>query len=146
MFSLVFSDAIVRAGIQGHTLLQRITGADEKALTAALEKYGRNAPVALSVTNKSPPAPPTSVEFKEKASKKVETPEELTKRLKGLMNKDKAVLFMKGTPDKPQCGFSRQFVAILREHNVPFSYFDIYTDESVRQGMTLPQPPILRCP
>jgi Glutaredoxin len=117
--------------------LQRITGADEKALVASLEKYGRKGPVALSTTTKSPAAPPTSVDFGEKPSKKVETPEELTKRLTGLMNMDKAVLFMKGTPDKPECGFSRRFVAKLREQNVPFSYFNIYTDESVRQGMMI---------
>lgn len=50
------------------------------------------------------------------------------------MNMDKRVLFMKGTPDGPRCGFSRQFVALLKERNVSYSYFDIYTDESVRQG------------
>lgn len=50
------------------------------------------------------------------------------------MNMDKRVLFMKGTPDAPRCGFSKQVVAILRERNVPFSYFNIFTDESVRQG------------
>lgn len=48
---------------------------------------------------------------------------------------DKRVLFMKGSPDAPKCGFSRQFVAILNEKNVSFSHFDILTDESVRGGM-----------
>jgi len=70
----------------------------------------------------------------------VETPEQLTARLRGLMNMDKRVLFMKGTPDVPQCGFSRQFVAILKERNVPFSHFNIHTDESVRQGKWLSHP------
>ena len=64
----------------------------------------------------------------------METPEQLTARLKKLMNMDKRVLFMKGSPEKPQCGFSRQFVAILKERQVEFSHFDIYSDESVRQG------------
>ncbi|KAF9507145.1 hypothetical protein BS47DRAFT_1351995 [Hydnum rufescens UP504] len=116
--------------LRGHTLLQRIQGADQKALIASLETYGRKGPVALSTTTKSPAAPPTHVDFGEKPSKK---------RLVGLMNMDKAVLFMKGTPDKPECGFSRKFVAKLREQNVPFSYFNIYTDESVRQGMMISQ-------
>jgi glutaredoxin-related protein len=44
------------------------------------------------------------------------------------------VLFMKGSPDAPRCGFSRQTVAILREHGVAFAHFDILGDERVRQG------------
>ncbi|KAF5112909.1 hypothetical protein DV495_005203, partial [Geotrichum candidum] len=45
------------------------------------------------------------------------------------------MLFMKGTPASPQCGFSRQLVAILREHQVRFGFFDILKDNSVRQGL-----------
>lgn len=66
----------------------------------------------------------------------VETPEQLAQRLTKLMNQDKRVLFMKGNPDGPRCGFSRQFVSILKERNVQYAYFDIYTDESVRQGQS----------
>ncbi|THG95096.1 hypothetical protein EW145_g8025 [Phellinidium pouzarii] len=42
---------------------------------------------------------------------------------------------MKGVPDAPRCGFSRQTVALLREHGVEFSHFDILTDERVRSGL-----------
>ena len=45
------------------------------------------------------------------------------------------MLFMKGSPSSPQCGFSRQLVAILREHQVRFGFFDILKDDSVRQGL-----------
>jgi hypothetical protein len=55
--------------------------------------------------------------------------------MRGLMNQSKVVLFMKGTPNAPRCGFSRQTVAIFKEQNVDFTHFDILTDESVRQGM-----------
>ena len=51
------------------------------------------------------------------------------------MNQDQVVLFMKGNPDAPRCGFSRRIVALLRDQNVTFSHFDILTDESVRQGL-----------
>jgi glutaredoxin-related protein len=67
---------------------------------------------------------------------KEETEEELNARLRRLMNQDKVVLFMKGSPDAPRCGFSRKIVALLREQNVEFKHFDILTDESVRQGTT----------
>jgi len=50
------------------------------------------------------------------------------------MNQSKVVLFMKGTPETPKCGFSRKMVALLNEHDVKFTSFDILTDESVRQG------------
>ena len=42
---------------------------------------------------------------------------------------------MKGTPETPQCGFSAQAVAILKEHQVPFHSFNILADESIRQGL-----------
>lgn len=42
---------------------------------------------------------------------------------------------MKGSPDAPQCGFSKTIVGILKEENIAFSHFDILTDEEVRQGL-----------
>jgi glutaredoxin-related protein len=50
------------------------------------------------------------------------------------MAQSRVVLFMKGNPDAPRCGFSRQMVGLLREQKVEFAHFDILTDESVRQG------------
>ena len=55
------------------------------------------------------------------------------------MNQSKVVLFMKGTPENPRCGFSRQICGLLRDNGVEFSHFDILTDEDVRQG----EPPSL---
>ncbi|KAJ2965462.1 hypothetical protein NUW54_g14111 [Trametes sanguinea] len=51
------------------------------------------------------------------------------------MNQSKVVLFMKGSPDQPRCGFSRRIVDLLRSQGVEFSSFDILSDESVRQGL-----------
>lgn len=58
----------------------------------------------------------------------------MEKRLRELMGQSQVVLFMKGSPDTPRCGFSRKMVALLRDQNVNFAHFDIFTDESVRQG------------
>jgi glutaredoxin-related protein len=55
------------------------------------------------------------------------------------MEQDKVMLFMKGTPDVPRCGFSKKIVNLLKDQGVKFSSFDILTDESVRQGITRPQ-------
>jgi monothiol glutaredoxin len=45
------------------------------------------------------------------------------------------VLYMKGTPVFPQCGFSAQAVQILNMVGVPFKSFDVLTDPSLRQGI-----------
>lgn len=45
------------------------------------------------------------------------------------------LVFMKGTKDAPQCGFSNQVVQIFTTLNVPFETVNILADETVRQGM-----------
>ncbi|XP_068179557.1 glutaredoxin 3 [Antennarius striatus] len=63
------------------------------------------------------------------------TKTDLNQRLKKLINAAPCMLFMKGSSQEPRCGFSRQIVALLKEHNVQFSSFDILSDEEVRQGL-----------
>jgi hypothetical protein len=58
----------------------------------------------------------------------------LETRLKALINTKPCMLFMKGSPEHPQCGFSAQIVEILNSLNADFGHFDILTDDSVRQG------------
>jgi len=61
--------------------------------------------------------------------------EELNERLSELVKAAPVMLFMKGTPSAPQCGFSRQTVAILREKGVRYGFFNILADDDVRQGL-----------
>uniref|UniRef100_A0A8C1PJB6 Glutaredoxin 3 n=1 Tax=Cyprinus carpio TaxID=7962 RepID=A0A8C1PJB6_CYPCA len=61
--------------------------------------------------------------------------EDLNERLKRLINAAPCMLFMKGSPQEPRCGFSRQIVQILKDHDVQYSSFDILSDEEVRQGL-----------
>ncbi|MCJ1449817.1 monothiol glutaredoxin grx4 [Mycoblastus sanguinarius] len=49
--------------------------------------------------------------------------EELDKRLGELVKAAPVMLFMKGTPSTPQCGFSRQLVGLLREQGVRYGFF-----------------------
>lgn len=58
----------------------------------------------------------------------------LEARLRQLINRAPIMLFMKGRPDAPQCGFSRQIIDLLRSVNAQFDSFDILQDEEVRQG------------
>lgn len=61
--------------------------------------------------------------------------EDLNKRLGELVKAAPVMLFMKGTPSAPQCGFSRQMVAMLRENSVKYGFFNILADDEVRQGL-----------
>ncbi|XP_070541405.1 glutaredoxin-3-like [Ptychodera flava] len=61
--------------------------------------------------------------------------EDVNERIKKLINHAKCMLFMKGTPEEPRCGFSKQMIAILKENHAEFSSFNILTDEEVRQGL-----------
>ncbi|XP_066179486.1 glutaredoxin-3 isoform X2 [Sylvia atricapilla] len=61
--------------------------------------------------------------------------QQLQTRLSKLVNAAPCMLFMKGSPKEPRCGFSKQMVEILNRHNVAFSSFDIFSDEEVRQGL-----------
>jgi len=45
------------------------------------------------------------------------------------------MLYMKGTPEAPQCGFSAQAVSILKEHKQPFHSFNVLEDDAIRQGI-----------
>jgi len=122
--------------LQGHTLLGRISGADANALTLAVAKHATPpAYTPLSRTDKSPAKATNVVPSVLQDNEKMETPDELNARLRGLMSQSNVVLFMKGSPVEPRCGFSRKISALLKEQNIEFSHFDILTDESARQGL-----------
>ncbi|KAL2728519.1 hypothetical protein V1478_006151 [Vespula squamosa] len=51
-----------------------------------------------------------------------------------LVKKNKVVVFMKGIPEEPRCGFSNAVVQIFRMHGVPYDAHDVLQDEELRQG------------
>lgn len=59
----------------------------------------------------------------------------LDDKLQKLVNRSKVMLFMKGLPSMPRCGFSRQICDILNQQGIEFDAFDILGDEQVRQGL-----------
>lgn len=56
-------------------------------------------------------------------------------RIKGLLEENPVILFMKGTPDFPQCGFSGQSVQVLRACGAKFQHFNIFEDQELREGL-----------
>ncbi len=56
-------------------------------------------------------------------------------RIKTLISSKPVFLFMKGTPDFPQCGFSMRAISILKAVGTDYGTFDILTDPEIRQGV-----------
>lgn len=59
----------------------------------------------------------------------------LEERLSHLINKHPFMIFIKGTPKAPKCGFTQQLLKQLNDLAIDFDYFDILSDDVVRQGL-----------
>ena len=60
---------------------------------------------------------------------------EIKDKIKNLVETNDVCLFMKGTPDAPQCGFSMAVSNILKHSKVNFKGVNILDDENLRQGI-----------
>ena len=56
-------------------------------------------------------------------------------RIDSIVKANDIVLFMKGTPLFPQCGFSSRAIAILDHLGQPFETVDVLADQEIRQGI-----------
>jgi monothiol glutaredoxin len=56
-------------------------------------------------------------------------------QIKNIINTNDVVLFMKGTPEMPQCGFSMTVCNILKELKVKFNGINVLADPEIRQGI-----------
>ncbi|KAF1842705.1 monothiol glutaredoxin-like protein-4 [Cucurbitaria berberidis CBS 394.84] len=142
--------------------LETVSGSDAARVRAAVEKYAgagagsarttlppaqtvtrppvQNGTSAGSANNFGAYAPsaqdPRSAPASQHQEGEQETnKEELFRRLGELVKAAPVMLFMKGTPSAPQCGFSRQTVGVLREKGIRYGFFNILADDEVRQGL-----------
>jgi monothiol glutaredoxin len=60
---------------------------------------------------------------------------EIKEKIKNFINDNQVCLFMKGTPDAPQCGFSMAVSNILKHLNVDFKGINVLEDQDLRQGI-----------
>ena len=121
-------------------LIESVSGSSAVKVRNAIETHARSADPANAVPTTNGDAAATAAPNDRSAE--VDAPvdpakakEELFKRLEDLVKAAPVMLFMKGTPSAPQCGFSRQIVAILRERSVKYGFFNILADDEVRQGL-----------
>ena len=60
---------------------------------------------------------------------------EIKEKIENLISENDVCLFMKGTPDTPQCGFSMAVSNVLKHLNVRFKGINVLEDENLRQGI-----------
>ncbi len=56
-------------------------------------------------------------------------------QIEQVVKENDIVLFMKGTPEFPQCGFSQRVATMLSSYNIPFAAVNVLLNEDVRQGI-----------
>lgn len=81
----------------------------------------------------SRPRPPERVEEPSARSARGATP--VKEYIEATVKGNPVVLFMKGSPLAPQCGFSATAAGILGEQGVPFAHVDVLADPEVREGI-----------
>ncbi len=60
---------------------------------------------------------------------------EVNTKIEKILSENKVVLFMKGTSQFPQCGFSARAVAILADLGAPFQGVNVLEDDQIREGI-----------
>ncbi len=60
---------------------------------------------------------------------------QVQERISQDVSNNKVVIYMKGTPEMPRCGFSAATVQVLQDLNVPFKAVDVLADPEVWQGV-----------
>ena len=60
---------------------------------------------------------------------------EIKTKIQNLIDENDVCLFMKGSPDSPQCGFSMAVSNILKHLKINFKGVDVLQDQNIRQGI-----------
>ena len=60
---------------------------------------------------------------------------DINEKIKKIINENEVCLFMKGTADAPQCGFSMAVTNVLKHLKVNFKDVNVLEDENLRQGI-----------
>ena len=62
-------------------------------------------------------------------------PDEVQQRIEELVKESQVLVFMKGTPTAPMCGFSAATVNVFESLNVEYTAVDVLADQSIREGV-----------
>lgn len=105
------------------TILERIEGFNPPKLEEALQKFSQFHTILE----------PNSTEPTRYIS---ELDRSLCEQIHSLIHKSRLMLFIKGSPSSPKCGFTKQLLTLLAEYDIhAYDHFDILLDETIRQGL-----------
>lgn len=121
--------------LKGGKVLDRVKGVDPKELGVAIAMLVSVGESSIPPQQTTTAPPVTTANGKTSGSETEEIEEDIDTRLGKLVKAAPVMLFMKGTPIEPQCGFSGKLVALLREKGVRYGFFNILADDEVRQGL-----------
>ncbi|RNF03577.1 glutaredoxin-like protein [Trypanosoma rangeli] len=60
---------------------------------------------------------------------------ELAASIQDIISRDRVVIFLTGTPEQPRCRFTVQMVDMMRQLDVPYSFFNVLDDDEVCEGL-----------
>ena len=60
---------------------------------------------------------------------------DIKNKIENFINDNEVCLFMKGTPDAPQCGFSMAVSNVLKHLNINFKGINVLEDQNLREGV-----------
>jgi Grx4 family monothiol glutaredoxin len=116
--------------LKGGSVAGRVEGADAPALADAAATHLAGCGAAKAPAPAAAPAAPPS-------SASTTLDPAVRARLTALMASRPVMLFMKGSPDAPRCGFSRRVVAALEGAGIAFGHVDILEDGEARDGLKI---------
>lgn len=120
------------AGAMAHQILQRALRLQSaSSVTGARVLYGLSGQKRFSTIGEDPD---THSDFKavNKAPKDVPSARELVEKD---IEQNRIMLYMKGVPSAPRCGFSALAVKVLQEYDVPFSARNILEDQELKESI-----------
>lgn len=120
-----------------------IEGANVPAIVTKVEEAYKRINSATSSIATTSTATSTPTVTSTNTGPATEDPEKLDARLNALVKKEPVMLFMKGNPEQPRCGFSRQIVELLNQQRISFGSFDILSDNAVRVRYYQPTHPLV---
>ena len=62
---------------------------------------------------------------------------EIKNKIESMINQNEILLFMKGTPSMPQCGFSAAVVGVLNHMGIKFESVNVLQDQEIREGIKI---------
>lgn len=112
----------------------------DENLLAHLKESHLGSPINVAFINSEPissvEALQKYIEENHQSIQKSKTEQEIIfEQLEAITKRSRIMLFMKGTPDHPQCGFSQRVVDTLNKYSIPYGHFNILSDPLVREKL-----------